>query len=261
MGQYEDRMQNYQANAAQRGVAPALTQIALLAAASGMGVAAFQRLLRLNKEQMGQSSLGSTVYPVRIYSELEDDGKNKKKVAYVNPITILSEGLSGTNASSPAHFPWFWPAAAVTAGGVGIGAYKLTDDLLQSLKVRASKARIEKAKKDYLEALSPPPPEGNKTSSSRTKLAREFDRLFEVFDRHDYKVAFSKGDASRLTGLLAGIYLAAATGGLGFGLYAGYKGHNSASETKALERANMERLNQQQAYTPTPLSVQLPDAT
>src|SRR5690606_24483365 len=155
---------------------------------------------------------------------------------------FFSGAAKGQHATSPVHYPHFLPLAGLSLAGGAAAGYGLTDQLLKMLRTRARQARLDRARREYLQALTPPPAPGDKAADDRCELAQHFDRILEVMDRRGVKVA-EHPDLSRFTGLLMGAYLLAAGGSLAYGGYKGYQNQRRGSKTRAIERANRERLN------------------
>lgn len=252
-----------------------LLRAGLFAGGAGLGVAAIRRLMRLRAEQSNADrSRDANASKVRIFQngKLSADKQSgavtdSANVAYQtlkNRFEKMTSslgdsvraGLSGSEALHPHEKPWFLPAvAALTAGGLGLG-YMAGDATIKDIRDASANAELARARREYEEALREEH-EGFKRSNERGELAQQFDRIINCLNRNGVKVAAGNPspELSRTIGLLAGILLTGAGGAAAVGAYNGWNSAKSKSKQKAVQRARKERMNQQQAYTPTPIVV------
>lgn len=164
----------------------------------------------------------------------------------------------GEKATSPWHLPDHAPSMAA-AGLLGFGgSYWLANKIFQAARNKAMKIQLQKAEKDYEDALYDAGTE-EKVASERSHLGQQFDRIVAVLRKHgaitevtNEKVEsldklsaedpLSAGTA-QLSGRLAGYYLTAALLAAAYGAHSGFKNQRAGSKTKAIERAQLERLD------------------
>lgn len=229
----------------------ALGNLAILGVGAGAGLSGLRRMLRLNKEQDRSEAGGrSPVRQVRIY---------KHAGILESAANWISDTTGGQNITSLPQHPMFLPAAGLSLAGGAAAGYLGTEAILKKIRQKSQEARLEKAKREYIQALSGPQP--GKVASERGQLAQAIDRIVAVLDRDGElgdKTAMDIGKStSRLSGLLLGLYLTAGIGAGAYGAHLGYKKQQSNSKVKAIQRAQQERANQQAAYTPTAITVDL----
>lgn len=215
-------------------VVPQLGQVGMGMAGIGASIAGLRHLLRLRTEQqVRDKELKSQPGQVHIYA---------RKHAGIND--FVSEVASGAHARSPVHFPWFMPAAAATGVAAGVGGFKMTDHLLSRIRARAKQKELDNARAEYEQALSS---YSGKTAGERSKLAKDIDRIIDAVTSNTHKRAEAQpGDYHRMMGMLAGLYLTAMGGAVGYGINRGMKSQRASSGTRAAERAQLERQLQQQ---------------
>jgi hypothetical protein len=102
------------------------------------------------------------------------------------------------------------------------------------------KAELAKAEQEYEQALAAPP--ASKVASERGELARNFDRLIDVFEKHAVASPMVSPGTSQAAGLLAGLYLTTLMAGGAMGARAGFNAGSKDWKTNALRRAQLQRL-------------------
>jgi len=218
-------------------VIPQLGQVGIGAAGIGASIAGLRHLLRLRTEQqVREKELRAQPRQVHIYA---------RKQAGVSD--FVREVATGAHARSPVHFPMFIPGAAATGIAAGVGGFKLTDHLLSKLRSNAKKKEIDRARSEYEQALMT---YSGKAAEERCKLATDVDRIINALTDNGTKRAVAQpGDTHRMLGLLAGLYLTAMGGAVGYGINRGMKSQRASSGTRAAERAQLERQLQRQRQT------------
>lgn len=230
-------------NLALQQAGPQLARVGVGAAGVGATIAGLRQLLRLRTEQdVRDREEASRPKPVNIYSY--------KRAGIVNDVNqSVKDVASGAFAQSPHHFPWFMPAAAGVGLASGLAGYKLTNNLLDSIRNKAKAKELERARSEYQQAMMGAQ---NKVSEERSKLAMDCDRIVNALTADGSKLSQSQpGDTQRMLGLLAGLYLTAMGGAAGYGALKGFKTQRAGSKTRAVERAQLEQqLSQQRQLTP-----------
>jgi hypothetical protein len=141
--------------------------------------------------------------------------------------------LSGWGESSPGHMPWVYPAGVAAAGAGLYGGYKLTDWLLDRARKHEISSELERARKEYQEAML------GQYAGQKAASADPLDALFEK--------------QAAVWGPLAGMgLLGMGTIGLASGMGA-YHWARDRSKTRALEEAIRRRQEALFAQAPRPI--------
>ena len=240
---------------------------------AGTVLAGLRALMRLNREQVSHKTIptGGTVN-VELFAPEKKRNLRKKNdpsaLAYSpmqlgfgvpssqmklaselanvvqHPIQYAKElgsnVVSGAKATTPMQLPWYLPAV-VGAGALSFGASHLASNaIMKRLRDDAMKAELAKAEQEYEQALAAPP--ASKTASERGELARNFDRLIDVFEKHAVASPMVSPGTSQAAGLLAGLYLTTLMAGGAMGARAGFNAGSKDWKTNALRRAQLQRL-------------------
>lgn len=232
---------------ATRQAGPQLARIGIGAAGVGTAIAGLRHLLHLKTEQdVRDSEEASRPSPVYLHTRKQ----SMHKRSMLSGMLDSAQGvLTGQNATRPMELPWFAPAAAATGLAAGYGGFKLTENLIDSIRAKAQAKEIERARSEYQQALTGG---GAKTAGERCKLATDVDRIVNMLTYNGRKLADTPpGDTSRALSMLAGLYLTAIGGAAGYGAYQGFKNQRSGSKTRAVNRAQLERqLTRQKQIAP-----------
>lgn len=162
----------------------------------------------------------------------------------------ISNVMSGGDATSPWHLPWFPAAAAATAIGGGAVGYMGVDKILRKLRQAAADRELNQAKQEYEQALfgGNVPDESrfaDKQAAEPCELAKNVRTIVHAIEKRSGENLVSP-KADRLMSTLAGLYLLAAGGVGGVSFYHGYKNRDAKSNSRAVARAYQERMMTEQ---------------
>jgi hypothetical protein len=149
--------------------------------------------------------------------------------------------IHGDNASRWYGVPWAMPAVAGAGAGGLYGGWKLTDYVMDRRRKQEMKAKLDRARKEYREALL-----GKSASDGQETEATLL---------HDELVALHKeaNDAYDAMGALAGMYGTAA-GGVGLlGMLAAYNWAKKRQRRELVDKAQKRRFADRQMRQPLPL--------
>lgn len=163
--------------------------------------------------------------------------KRKQKSASIGGL------LRGEGAASRSEIPWFAPAALLTGVGSVAGGWKGMDMLLDSQRKARQRDELERAKKDYEEALLSQ--YDQKSAAERTPGEQLGDALDELFDSLEKNADWTQQ-------LLGGYGLYATGSGLAAAL-AAYQMAKKRNDAELLRKAQQQRLRSRYEAQPAPV--------
>lgn len=249
-----------------------LTNILLASAGIGATGIGLSHLLSLNQRQALKKKPNVSEVRVELYGQEKDrrqkanrkrrlvnpnvfsytDSPSTPKVKLASdftnlltsPIKYTSELISEiTNPSSPTLYSdvSFLPMAALTgAVGLGGGAYGV-NKLVSSLREAARKKELARAEKEFEEALAM----ASKTASEGNTLLNNVDRIANVMSKYAVGESLVSPEAAATARTMLSAYITAAMALGGVGLYGSFKANKAKSKAKAIERAQLERMQEQ----------------
>jgi hypothetical protein len=217
----------------------------LLAAGAGAAFRGGTGLANMLQRNLKPAARPSATAPqfieVPIFSKKEKEKEELKKVAAGG---LLSDVLSGAGNSNPGSW---WGAYPLSVGAGAAGAYggwKLTDVLLDRRRKAQVKSELEKAKKEYEEALA-----------GRSKLGQQLDELYDNLEKQANTADYVGPPLG-----IAALYALLAGGGAGVAAYNFTKKRNPAKiKEKAKAQYRAERFNRRPPpilARPVPVEVQ-----
>jgi uncharacterized protein HemX len=258
-----------------------LLNLLLATGAAGAGIAGLSHLQSLNKRQTSAKKPHISEVRVELFGQEKDkrqksnrrkrlvnpnlfsytdapdspkikfsaltDSANKKTASdflnfTTNPSAYLSElgrSLTSSGGKGLTDSSLFLPAALL-AGSAGLGGgYYATNKLLNKLRETARNKELAKAELEFEAALA----ESAKTASNKNCLFDNTSRIVNVLDKVADGGLVSPG-VSHAARNIVGLYLTAALALGGVGAYGSYKSNKAKSKSKAIERAQLERLSQ-----------------
>lgn len=152
----------------------------------------------------------------------------------------FSQAMRGEGLKSPANWSPYIPLSLLTSVGGLAGGYAATDKVLDWRRKKELETRLEKAKRDYEEALS-----------GRSKLSADLDRLYDAMSEKQADL-LTPDEAGFLTG--TGLTLAGLLG-LGSGVLT-YNLAKKKQPSYVLRKAKQRRARERLRHAPPSLYVQ-----
>ncbi len=222
-------------------------KLGLLMAGLGAGARGLQGLVGLGRRNLGgrdrAPGLRARTVTIPIDEEEEDKYASLKQgefewtspSTWADPLTKpFSDALQG-NVSTPMAQPWVLPAALLGGPLAAYGGYKLTDKLMDKRRGDEQEARLDKAKREYEEALR-----------GRGKMGEDLDCLCELMEKESFGASdvagIGSGVAITLGGLLA----------LGSGM-AAYDMSKQKRPDEVLRKAKLRRDRERMRRVPPPI--------
>lgn len=207
-------------------ISPQLMQLLGVSAGAGAVTTSLVQLARLRRDKKHRKLIKrEETAPVRII---------EKQASIADLVTAIPND----SARAPKDFAMFAPVAGATVVGGAMLGGKLTAATIRGIRNRIRQRELDKAKAEYEAALH-----SFATRKTSCELAESFDVLLDAIDKTgQHKLAYEDGGATRMFNRILGAYLLAA-GGLA--AYAGHQGASKAygaSRSKAIARANEERM-------------------
>jgi len=220
---FYDAVQHVTAKALQRKALANAGTAALAGLGTGASLRGILGLLEMSRQE-AQPPVRET--PKQIEVPVDDE-----------KLAGLADFLKGDYAKSTSGVPWAIPAA-VGAGAAGAyGGWKGIDALLEQRRKGELDDELEKAKREYEEALS-----------GETKLAEDLDELYDEVEKQAVSPSDAAGTATGLYGVYGGAAALLAA-------IAAYQYGKKRQRRSLLEAAQEKRRRSRFARQPVPMQV------
>lgn len=209
-----------------RQITPQLSQLLGVSVGLGATATSLVQLARLRRDKRQRKMFQ------------RDDAPTVRIIEKQASVADIVTAIPNSSARSPQDFAMYMPVAGATAVGGAILGGKVTAAAIRAIRNRIRQRELEKAQAEYESALH-----GFATRKTSCELAESFDVLLDAIDRTgQQKLAYEDGGATRMFNRVLGAYLLAAGGLAAYAAQQGASKAYGASRSKAIARANEERM-------------------